>query len=177
MKMGLGLIFGSLLLLAGVGIIIKVVFNLDIPVFKIFFALLLIAVGIQMLVGFKWHKTFARTSPQEVIFSEATFDASHGFNEANVVFSSAVYDFTNLTPENLPRKMELSTVFGSTLIKVNKDTPLQIRADGAFAGIVLPNGNTTSFGNSIYQSPDYTPENGLTIKVSTVFGETKVVYY
>lgn len=176
MRMGLGLIFGSLLLLAGVGIIVKVVFNLDIPVFKIFFALLLVAVGIQMLVGFKWHKTFACSNPREVIFSEATFDASHGVNEANVVFSSAVYDFSMLTTENLPRRLELNTVFGSSLIKINKNTPVQIKADGAFAGIILPNGNTSSFGNALYQSPDYSPETGLTIKLSTVFAETRVVF-
>ena len=44
-------IFGSLLLLGGVSILLKVLFDVDLPVVKLFFAGLLIMGGISLLQG------------------------------------------------------------------------------------------------------------------------------
>ena len=73
MKMGAGLFWGAFLLLLGVALIIKVVFNVDFPVFKVLVGIFLVLIGFKVLFG----RTFISErhfKPEETIFNERVYD-------------------------------------------------------------------------------------------------------
>ena len=71
--MGAGLIWGVFILLVGVALIIKVIFNVDFPVVKIFLGLFLVFLGLKVLLT---KNDFMRghTGSNETIFSERVYN-------------------------------------------------------------------------------------------------------
>jgi predicted membrane protein len=175
MKMGAGLFWGAFLLLLGIALIIKVVFQIDFPVFKVLVGVFLILVGIKVLFGrfvFPSH----HFDPEETIFNERTYDQPEPGKEYTVLFGKGVYDFTDVDLSQGSFHSKISTVFGGCQIIIPRDTPVRIKADAVFAGAELPDGNTAVFGSSEYQSDSWSPDSAsINIKVDVVFGGVQVV--
>ena len=173
--MGAGLFWGALLLILGIALIIKVVFNVDFPVFKILVGAFFIFLGLKVLFG-RVLIPEGKIGPHETIFSERTYDQPENGREYSVVFGKGVYDFTNTDLSQGDVKVEINTVFGGSVIKIKEDMPVRIDADAVFAGAELPDGNTAVFGSSQYTSDNYSPDSSaLRIKISAVFGGVQVI--
>jgi predicted membrane protein len=175
MKMGAAIFWGSILIVIGIALLIKVVFNVDFPIFKVLVAFLFFYLGIRILLGsfglFNFH-----TGPNEVVFGEKLYSAPFEHSEYNVIFSKGMFDFRNVDLSKGTQNYKVSTVFGGSQIKINKDMPVRIVADAVFAGAELPDGNTAVFGNSTYTSNSYNPDSAsLNIKVDVVFGGVQVL--
>jgi len=175
MKMGAAIFWGSILIVIGIALLIKVVFNVDFPIFKVLVAFLFFYLGIRILLGsfglFNFH-----TGPNEVVFGEKLYSAPFEHSEYNVIFSKGMFDFRNVDLSKGSQSYKVSTVFGGSQIKINKDMPVRIVADAVFAGAELPDGNTAVFGNSTYTSSSYNPDSAnLNIKVDVVFGGVQVL--
>lgn len=173
--MGAGLFWGALLLLLGVSLIIKVIFNVDFPVFKILVGAFFVFLGLKILFG-RVLIPEGKIGPNETIFTERTYDFPEKDREYSVVFGKGVYDFTNVDLSEGDFKVKVSTVFGGSVIKIDDDMPLRIDADAVFAGAELPDGNHAVFGSSHYSSDNYRPDSAaLKIKVDVVFGGVQIV--
>lgn len=175
MKMGAGLFWGAFLLLLGIALIIKVVFQIDFPVFKVVVGVFLVLLGLKVLFGRTlWkHGDF---DPQDTIFSEKTYDMPERGKEYTVLFGKGVYDFTDVDLSNGPYRTKISTVFGGSQIIIPRDVPVRIKADAVFAGAELPGGQTAVFGESVYESEEWAPGvAGIEIEVDVVFGGVQVV--
>jgi len=173
--MGAGLFWGAFLLLLGIALIIKVVFNIDFPVFKVLFGIFLVLIGLKVLFG----RTFiphGNIGPNETIFNERYYDKPENHKEYSVVFGKGVYDFSDVDLSNGSFYTEVSTVFGGSIIKIDDSMPVKIEADAVFAGAELPGGNTAVFGNAKYVSDSYRPDTAsLNIKVNAVFGGVQII--
>lgn len=170
--------WGLFLILVGFALIIKYVFNLDIPVMRIAVALFLIMVGIRLLMknrDFFWDKH----DKNDVIFREASFDGKDmNDKEYNVIFGSSVIDLRDLDSTDLPKTLKINTIFGSSIVKLNKNLPVKLVGDAVFAGAKLPDGNTTAFGEVTYNSPSLEPDvDKLTLQADVVFGSLQVRTY
>ena len=175
MKMGAGLFWGAFLLLLGVALIIKVVFNVDFPVFKVVIGTLLILLGIRLLLGRSCISP-RHFDPEETIFNERTYDSPESGKEYTVLFGKGVYDFTDVDLSGGSVHTKVSTIFGGAQIIIPADKPVRIKADAVFAGAELPDGNTAVFGSAIYESTTWTPDAvSINIKVDVVFGGVQVV--
>ena len=173
--MGAGIFWGAFLLLLGIALIIKVVFQVDFPVFKVLVGIFLILLGIKVLFG-RFIIPSHHFEPEETIFSERTFDDPESGKEYKVLFAKGVYDFTNVDLSKGSIHTKISTVFGGTQIIVPRDVPVKITADAVFAGAELPDGNTAVFGTSVYQSDSWTPDTAsINIKAEVVFGGIQVI--
>ncbi len=173
--MGTGLFWGAFLLLLGIALIIKVVFNVDFPVFKVLVGIFLILLGIKVLFG-KVLIPSHHFDPEETVFSERVYDNPESGKEYTVLFAKGVYDFTNVNLDKGNFHAKISTVFGGTQIIIPRDKPVKITADAVFAGAELPGGNTAVFGNSVYESDDWSPDtSSINIKVDVVFGGVQVI--
>lgn len=158
----------------GISLIIKVIFNVDFPIFKIIIAFFFIYLGLRILFG-NFGMFSMNTGPNEILFSERTYNSPYDFDEYNVVFGKAVYDFTDVDLSQGTKKVKLGTVFGGSFIKVDPDMPVKIVADAVFAGAELPDGNSAVFGSSSYVSPTFKEDSAhLFIKVDVIFGAVKV---
>lgn len=174
MKMGTALFWGLLLILIGLSLIFKIIFNIDFPLFKVIVAFLFIFIGIRILIG----NTGFISKEGNALFSEQRYNSASGGGEYNVIFGSGVYDFRDFDPTKGKKTVKINSVFGSAEILLNKDTPVRIRVDAVFAGVNLPNGNSAVFGNSSYESPNFDPGLPyLDIKLDAVFGGIEVKTY
>ncbi len=175
MRMGPSIFWGLFLIVVGFALIIKYVFNLDIPVGKIVIALFFIFIGIKLLVG---QTKFFHTSKKEtdIIFNDARLNGKDiNASEYNVIFGKLVLDLRDIELSDLPKRLEINTIFGATEILINDSLPIYIKAEAVFSGARLPNGNTVTFGSSEYSTFSYNPSDKfLMIKSDIIFGGLEV---
>jgi predicted membrane protein len=177
MKMGAGVFWGALLILIGLALILRFVFNVDFPIVKVLVAMFFIYLGIRILFGsfgmFKFE-----TGPDDVIFSEKEFVRPEHNKEYNIIFGKGNFDFRDVDISDGNVNVKIGTVFGASEIRIDRDMPVRIVADAVFAGAELPDGNTAVFGSSSYESPSYIADsNHLKIKLDVVFGGAEVKKY
>ena len=173
--MGAGLFWGAFLLLLGVALIIKVVFNVDFPVFKVLVGVFLILLGLKVVFG-KFLISPDHFKAEETIFNERVYDNPESGKEYSVLFAKGVYDFTNVDLSKGNFRTKISTVFGGTQIIVPRDVPVRVKADAVFAGAELPEGHTAVFGTTVYESDSWRPDSAfIDIKVDVVFGGVQVI--
>ena len=169
MKMGAGLFWGIILIIIGLSIIFRVLF--DVSIFRVVLAIVFILIGIKLLIG---HPIMRHEgSNDHVIFGERTIRSNpvHG-NDYSTVFGKTVYDFREM--DDLPdrkTKITMNTVFGSTDILLPADLPVIIHAEVVFSSARMPNGNTIAFGDANYSSKVTEPDSAtLYIEAHVVFG-------
>lgn len=175
MRMGPAIFWGLFLIFIGFALIIKYVFNLDIPVVKIVIALFFICIGIKLLIG---ETKFFHTSQKEtdIIFNETRLNGKDiNGSEYNVIFGKLVLDLRDFELSDLPKRLEINTIFGATEIMINDSLPIHVKVEAVFSGARLPNGNTVAFGNSEYSSSSYNPSDKfLMIKGDVIFGGLEI---
>ncbi len=172
--MGAGVFWGALLIVIGIALIIRFVFNIDFPVFKVIFAFFFIYIGFKILFG-SFSLFRFETGSNDVIFNEKAFYQPEHNKEYNVVFGKGVFDFTDLDLSQGNVNVKIGTVFGASEIRIARDMPVRIEADAVFSGAELPGGNTAVFGSSSYESETFNPDtNHLKIKLDVVFAGVQV---
>ncbi len=177
MKMGPALFWGLLLIILGLSLVFRIVFNIDFPLLKIILAFVFIFIGLRLLFG-SFGIVHMRGGEHDVIFGEKRYGTFESGKEYNVVFGKGVYDFRDFTLNGKVKRVRLNTVFGGAEIRLPRELPVRIRVDAAFAGANLPNGNTAVFGSTMYESPDFDPSAPyLDLKVDIVFGGVDVRLY
>lgn len=169
------LFWGGIIILFGLSIILNAVFKINIPLFKIIFALLIIYFGVNMLVGsFKGKKT---SDSGTDVFSSSTIraDASSLNKEYSVVFGSQVIDLRDIT-DGADKTVELNTVFGSQKVYINENARVRVKASSVFGQVSMPDNNSVSFGDGTYtQQPENTLSAGtLFLEANAVFGDIRV---
>jgi predicted membrane protein len=179
MKMGHSLFWGLLLVVLGLSLILRIVFNVDFPIFKIFVAFVFIFFGFKILFGSFGNKIhFEKVGEKEIIFGERNFSEFEENGEYSTVFGKSTFDFRGYDLKGEKRRLKLSTVFGGTEIKLDKNLPVRIRVESAFAGAELPNGNSAAFGSTTYESPSFNSDNPyLDLRLEVVFGGIEVKTY
>lgn len=159
-----GLFWGVIIIVLGVAILVKHIFNLDFPVVKVVLGVALILFGLKVLV-FKGSNPFCKPDDKNnVVFGERTMYYSVDNNEYNSVFSSTVLNITKLDSVQ-DNKIKVTCVFGNMKIIINKQTKLIIDSDVVFGSISNPNDSQESDSNQIV----------LKMKAEAVFGNIKIV--
>lgn len=176
MKMDAGFFWGLFLVVAGITLLVRYVLNVDFPLFKILAGLFFILLGLKIVFG-KSFFTIHSTKENEVIFSEQVIQlTSIDKREYNIVFGKGEIDLTGITIDKLPAKLKVSTVFGSTVIYISEDLPIEIYSDAVFSNAKLPGGNSSVFGRTSYKSPGLEAGSpSLEMKLDVVFGSVSVM--
>ena len=121
-----------------------------------------------------------RSQKNDVLFGEREISSTPNNNtEYNVIFGKSVFDFRDVDfKENKPIRLKMNTIFGSSVIKISKENPVKIKANAAFAGVKMPDGNSTVFGTSFYSTDSFDSKgNYLYIDTSVIFGSLEVKAY
>ena len=97
MRMGFGLLIGVLIILFGLGIIINVIFHVNIPMFKILVGLFLIYIGLRIILGGSLPSMFHHNRPGDAVFSDRTYHGLPGdSNKYNAIFGKAIVDLRGI---------------------------------------------------------------------------------
>lgn len=177
MKMGSSIFWGVLLIIIGLCLVIKVVFNIDFPVFKVIIAFIFIYIGLKIILGHNFRPFHEKKTETEVIFGESSFNNVEHDKEYNVIFSKGNFDLRNIPLQEVgPTRVKITTVFGGAKILIDKNKPIRIKTDAVFSGAQMPNGNSTSFGTTLYTSDSLDVSKPfLDVKADVVFGGLEIV--
>lgn len=170
-----GAFWGVLLVLLGISILIKVFFNIDLPLARTFFGIIIILLGLSILMGRPVFKGNANT----IAFDEGSIHPPGDeppASEYNVIFGAGVTDLRDIQLKDTSIKIKVNTIFAENKIKIDPSLPVLIQANSAFAEARLPGGNMTAFGNSTYKSPSFdSSKPHLAVEINVVFGSAKVL--
>ena len=165
-----GAFWGAFLILLGLVLLAKHVFNLDLPVGRFIWAIFLILLGIQFLVGFSF-----RSEPGTAMFSDTVLQYEPGRSEYSCIFGKAFLDLTEVpTDKNL--KIKASCIFGEMVVKVNDTANVSVKGSSVFGNAQMPGGSNATFGDVHWKSAAYhegAPQ--LKLKAESVFGQIRVI--
>ena len=167
-----GIFWGVLIIIVGLVVIINVIFGSRIPIFPLIIGLLLIYFGIRVLTGISCRRT-SKTS----VFEEKSIEAKTS-GKYDVLFGKSVIDLSGVELKEGVTKVEVNTVFGSSIIKVDPNMPIKIRASSAFGSARTPDENMVGFGEHTYKSDSLKTsetQNYLLLVMNVVFGSSEVV--
>ncbi len=176
MKMGNSIFWGLVLVVVGLGFILRVFF--DINLLRVLIALGFIAFGIILLMGRSARFVNAH-GPGDTVFSEQHHQQiPRNGAEYNTFFGKSVYEIggsENWTDKRV--RIEINTVFGSTIVKVPRNVNLKVKATSAFAAASMPDHSSVAFGTSKYQSESGIEDVPLLyIDANVVFGSLSIQY-
>lgn len=167
-----GIFWGFIVILFGVGILLKSVFHVNIPFFKILIGIIVILFGVSIIfnaINYRRNTTF---------FGEYNFNFGTIEKEYNIVSSKGVFDFTNFNFSNYNGEfIKINSAFSKSEIYLSRNFEYEIRADSVFGVVRLPNGESVSFGNiARLENAENSGLKRINLHVSSVFGETKILY-
>lgn len=174
--MSAGVIGGIVLILLGLSLVVKIVFNIDFPVFKLLLALFFIYFGLRIMMGGSFRLFRDVGDEQSIVFGERTITKLENGREYNVIFGSARFDLRDFSiPDSENFNVKINTVFGGTQVLLNEKTKFRLNATTAFGGTKAPDGNSSAFGDIKYESDSLRSEKPkLEIESNTVFGGLEV---
>ena len=174
--MNAGIIGGIILILLGLSLIVKIVFNIDFPVFKLLLAFLFIYFGLRIMLGGSFRLFHDVGDEKNIFFGERTITKVEDGKEYNVIFGSAKFDLSDFSSADRQKiSIKVNTIFGGTQILLNPSVSVRLNASTAFGGTKAPDGNTSAFGDIKYESDSLSAEKPLLeIESNTVFGGLEV---
>jgi hypothetical protein len=168
-----GFFWGIVLVLLGVSMILKVVFHLDIPVFRLVVAGVLIFLGVRLLLGMSHGGAGAPRNT--VLFGEGDLGSAPADREYSVVFGKGILDLKGLDPATRTEALEFVTVFGEGTLRVDPAVPTKVTMTAAFGGARAPDGAQTAFGTYVYRTPGLREDAPfLDVRATVVFGSLAV---
>jgi hypothetical protein len=166
-----GFFWGVFLILLGAAIILKALYHINIPVFRIFIALLIIAFGIKFLLG----GTGLSRRKGAIAFEEGVVEGSESQKEYNVMFGKGVIDLRQVQIGEKNMRVEINVVFGVAAVRINPDTPAQIRTNTAFGGVRMPDESNAAFGTYVFNSKGYDAQKPhLIINANVIFAGMEI---
>lgn len=167
-----GIFWGFVVILFGIGILLKSVFHINIPFFKIFVGIVVILLGISIIFDAVKFKKI------EAVFGDYNFNSGTIQKEYNIVFSKEAMDVSNFDFSNYNGEfIKINSVFSSSEIYLSRDFQYEIRAESAFGTVRLPNGENVSFGNiARLENAENSELKRINLHVSSVFSEVKILY-
>lgn len=161
--------WGSVIVLFGLAIILKAVFHIDLPLFRICFGIVLIYIGVRILAGGKMTPGFQ--SGNQTIFGNGEMKYDGSKREFTTAFANSLVDLKNLEAD--PQPIHIHTVFGRTVVKMPKGADVKVETSTAFGATVLPGGQmAANFGDSEWRGKNNGKEARAVVQVKTVFGQT-----
>ena len=148
--------WGILLLLWGVSLILKGFGIVDLPLVKIFLAVIIIMFGIKILIGNSFKVKIGNEGSTRYVSSSG--------NDYTTVFGSQNFDLTSLKPDSKP--LDITAVFGSIYVELPDDIDFQINATNVFGSV-----NTPGKAGSVYVN-----DKPVYIDATAVFGKVEIVY-
>jgi hypothetical protein len=166
-----GLFWGIALIILGLGLMARFMYNIHFPWFRIFIAFIFIYAGLWLLLRPK----FDLSAGNLILFSQGRLQYDESQKDYTILFGSGSMDISNIDV-TYTRTIEVNGIFSESVIRIGRDVNFRIKADAAFASFSGPGGNSVSFGNQHYQPPWFNPDKPyLKIKANVVFGSMRVL--
>jgi len=163
--------WGIVIVLFGLSIILREVFHIHFPIFKIVIGGLLIYWGAKMIAG-----GLSRSSPSgnEAVFGNSDMADDGIRKEYNIVFGNANIDLFKMEFKE-SRKIEVNVVFGRGILVLNDSIPVMVEMNSVFGSSEAPDRSSTALGKTTYTTSAYKAgEPHVFIETNVVFGKLEI---
>lgn len=165
-------IIGGGIVLFGILLLIRNIFNLNIPIFTIIFSITLIWIGILLIRG----SIRPKTEGGQTMFGESSMNYIEGQQNYAVTFGSATVNLQSLQPDQ-PIHLNIECTFGEMKVLVSRDIQLRVEGNSSFGNLTGPNLQSSSFGNYFYSTPGFNESMpGITLHAKVTFGELRILH-
>ena len=165
-----GFFWGLALIVLGITLFLNVTFHISIPIFQILFAGFFVYLGVRILLGHRRHHYWSHWWGEDRHVEVASSGDRH-----DTVFGRNDVDLTGIQLKETTH-VEVNTVFGSSRVRIDPAVPTRILASAAFGIVLLPSGNTESFGECVWKSPGLDESKPfLVLHAAAVFGSIRIV--
>jgi len=168
-----GIFWATALIILG----ILMIFGANAPIFRVGAGALLIYFGVQVTNQPSPNTKAAQTfyfSKRTINIDDIQSLQDKGGRYA-VLFGSSTIDLSNIESipkENQPVHLNINTIFGNTIIKLNKNIPTKVISNSAFGKTEFPDETEISFGNYAYENSSEKAH--LIINSTTIFGKLTI---
>jgi hypothetical protein len=170
MRISMELFWGLLFIIAGITLMAKYLFHINVPVIRILLGVVLIYLGLVIALG-----RFGFKSGKEIIFSDGSLDVTDVNNEYNIIFGNGIINLTGENEMSKNKNIEINTIFASGRIRIDQSIPAVVKVDSAFGSANFPDGTSINFGDHTYKTKAYREgEPFVPIKASVVFGQLNI---
>lgn len=158
--------WGILLLLWGSSLILKT-FNINLPLAKIFLAVIIIMFGVKLLIGTGTKSTGSGK------FRGRTYIRSNNSGEYTMIFSGGKFDLSDLDED--AKDIEITVVFGSAEVILPAHLKFDIEPSTVFGATVLPERSQYGFGDSHIQA-GAGEGRAIQIESNCIFGRIEYIF-
>jgi hypothetical protein len=159
--------WAGILILAGLLLILRNVFKLDIPVMGVIIPIIIISWGVSLLMKSSGNGVNDNT----VMFHNGQTQVNEA-SKHSVVFGKGEYDLRGAKPGS---RIDIDAVFSSATITINPNTPMKIKMSSAFGSGRMPDGTLVTFGERRYTTPAFKDgEPFVDLRCDVVFGDLKI---
>ncbi len=166
--------WGVILILIGIAVVSNSFFHISIPVSTLIVALILIAIGIQMMTGGYWgaeHHHWHGFGYQVI-----KYEPGSGDKQYDLKYKGMTLDLSGVTLDKGTVTIDINGSFGGGIVILNPELPVKIDANISFGGVTFPDGSVIGFGQGGYRSRNYTDGSPcLLIRVNASFGGLRFV--
>lgn len=169
------LFWGVVIIFIGVSLIVNYLFKIDLPIFKILFALLIIYIGVKILLGSFNFKSSSYEDDRSGVFTktEMTPESLSKKDEFSIVFGNSKIDLRNTQFES-GTKLEMNAVFGSMDVKLPPDVFVSLEASSVFGSVRGAERSIDGIGEQESEWGDASKGRHLRIKANAVFGNVRL---
>lgn len=158
------IIIGLLLILFGIYILIRYCFNVNMPfilytpIFRMIFSIIIVFLGIYILIG---------------VYYLGDNIPDYKKRYYRLFFKTSNIDFSNI---EIDRNINITvdSIFSDTIIFINQNIQVYIKASSSFGSISLPTGDSVSFGEVNFIIGD--SDKILYLNVNSAFGQIRILY-
>ena len=133
-------------------------FILYTPIFRMIFSIMIMFLGIYILIGVYY---VGENLPKYKSAYYRTF------------FKTSSMDFTNLEIDR-NFNITIDSAFADTIVFINQNIQVHIKASSAFGNVSLPTGDSVSFGEINFIMGN--SEKILYLNVNSAFGQVRILY-
>ena len=163
--------WGTLIILIGISVILKAVFGINIPLFRIVFGFFLVYLGIKMIAGGFFRTHFSHSA----VFNESRINYDESQREYNIIFGSGTVDLFKMDTSHENKKFEVNVVFGNGTVILNDSVPILVEMNSAFGAATALDKSINALGKTTFTTSAYKANEPYTfIKASVVFGKLNI---
>lgn len=162
--------YGILLIILGLLILARYVFQVKIPIFIVSTAIIIFIVGVSLF--------FHRPEPgsnRDIVFSNKTIQVTNPAEECNFAFSGGTIDLSMASPQYQGQKIKINSLLSCGTIKINPGTPAIIRINSVLLVTQTPDNSSVYLGRYNYKTASFKENsNYLDIEIKNIFSKLKV---
>ena len=167
---------GVIILLIGALILLELVANIQLPIFRLVVGLGILLIGVRMVLQ-AWNTRAREGVAGEAMVADLAYTPVGALardTRFDVVLGRGTIDLTHLAAPDHDVTVTVDTLFGRAIVRVPPELAYDVEGTAAFGQVRMPDHRSAALGNVEYHAAT-DKHSRLHLRVHAVFGACEVV--